>query len=99
MRAFLTTERQRRRAANLEVSSLRQELTRQADIHSDLFKRNQELESQLQLSHNNLQIVEGEQAATADLLLRCQRHCASSEFWHDSPARSPHRMVFMATSL
>ena len=93
MRAFLATERQRRRAASLEVSSLKQELANQADLYNDLLKRNKELESQLQLSHNNLQIVEGEQAATADLLLRCQRHCARSDFWHDSPARSPHRIV------
>ena len=80
MRAFLATERQRRRAASLEVSSLKQELANQADLYNDLLKRNKELESQLQLSHNNLQIVEGEQAATADLLLRCQRHCARSDF-------------------
>ena len=93
MRTFLATERQRRRAASLEVSSLKQELANQADLYNDLLKRNKELESQLQLSHNNLQIVEGEQAATADLLLRCQRHCARSDFWHDSPARSPHRIV------
>ena len=78
MRAFLTVERERRRAANLEVSILKQELAVQAEQHRGLLDRNAELESLLQRSYNNLHLVEGEQAVTADLLLRCQRHCSRS---------------------
>ena len=78
MRAFLTSERQRRRAANMEVSHLKQELAAAIEANNVLTKRNSDLDAQLKLSYHNLQLVECEQAVTADLLLRCERHCGGS---------------------